>query len=148
MAWTMMCTPATGSSSETPSTPNSRFPRGARVRPLCVRHGIMLTEKEIGMATTLSKDTRLFVRCKSNQKQLIERAASALGMSVSDFILGTVIERSSETVQRHNRIKISAAAFEQLQDLMMSDPEPSPALIANLRRYKQATDSGELTVED
>lgn len=95
-----------------------------------------------------TKDTRLYVRCKTPQKNLIEQAAAALGMSVSDYILSTVIERSIGEVQRQNRLRINQAAFAQLQEFLQTDPEPSAALTENMGRYRRALDEGPLTVAD
>jgi uncharacterized protein (DUF1778 family) len=95
-----------------------------------------------------AKDTRLFVRCKTLEKALIEQAAAALGMSVSDYIVSTVIERSLTEVQRRNRIEIMREAFAQLEEFMQTDPEPTPALLENAAHYRQTIDSGMLTVAD
>src|SRR2546421_10683114 len=101
------------------------------------------------MGTTITtKDSRLFVRCKTRDKALIEQAAATLGMSVSDYILSTAIERAKEEVQRSNRVLVTQAAFAQLQEFLETDPEPSPALLENVARYRQMVESGKLTVED
>ena len=94
------------------------------------------------------KNTRLYVRCKSPQKNLIEEAAGALGMSVSDYILSTMIERSANEIQRRNRLALNHAAFEQLQAFLQTDPQPSPALLENLSRCQKAREEGALTLAD
>lgn len=98
--------------------------------------------------TLKPKDTRLYIRCQTPQKNLIEEAAAALGMSVSDYILSTMIERSASEIQRRNRLALSHAAFEQLHEFMQSEPQPSPELVENLSRYQKARDEGALTVAD
>jgi uncharacterized protein (DUF1778 family) len=99
-------------------------------------------------AALKQKDSRLYVRCKTLQKKLIEQAAAALGMSVSDYILATMIERSVSEIQRQNRLIIDQTAFAQLQELMTADPGPSDPLSENMTRYRQALAAGELTIAD
>src|SRR5438045_1358316 len=102
------------------------------VRTQDVQYGI-LCQKETRMELSLkSKDTRLYVRCNSPQKTLIEQAAAKLGMSISDYILSTMIERSLDEIQRQNRLLLTQDAFAQLQDLLQTDPEPSPSLVQNM----------------
>ena len=95
-----------------------------------------------------TKGSRLFVRCRTRDKELIEQAAAALGMTVSDYILSTLIERSLGEMQRQNRINLTRAAMEQVQAFLQSDPEPAPTLAANLRRYREQVEAGKLTVAD
>jgi uncharacterized protein (DUF1778 family) len=100
-------------------------------------------------ASTLeAKDTRLFVRCRTRDKDLIEQAAATPGMNVSDYILSTLIERSVGEMQRQNRITLTQAAFAQLTELMDRDPEPAPALAGNLKQYRKAVEAGTLSVAD
>lgn len=101
------------------------------------------------MDTTLKqKDGRLYVRCQTPQKRIIEQAATALGMSVSDYILTTMIERSISEIQRQNRVVINQAAFAQLQELMQTDPGPSDALTENMARFRRTRAAGDMTVAD
>lgn len=99
-------------------------------------------------AVVSGKDSRLFVRCKRAQKDQIERAAAARGMSTSDYILSTALDRSSEDIQTHVRIKISQVAMDQLQELLQADIEPSAEFVRNVREYKEAIAQGTLTIED
>lgn len=94
------------------------------------------------------RDARLSIRCGVQEKALIECAAAAAGLSVSDYIRSVAIERSLNEIQRLNRILVSQEAFAQLADLLEADSEPPRALVENLGRYREAITSGALTVAD
>ena len=95
-----------------------------------------------------AKNTRLYVRRKTPEKRLIEKAAMARGMNISDYILSTVLERSVSDIQRQNRISITEEAFEQLQAFLLTDPDPSAELVESLGGYQRALKRGMLTVAD
>lgn len=47
--------------------------------------------------TRATKDTRLHVRCRSEDKDKIEHAAQALGLSVSDYLLSSALAHANRT---------------------------------------------------
>jgi uncharacterized protein (DUF1778 family) len=59
-------------------------------------------------ATTSVKDERINLRLKHNAKQMLERAASFEGKTISKFILGCALERAEQTIHEHEVMSLSA----------------------------------------
>ena len=62
----------------------------------------------MGTATQNAKE-RINLRLKSSARNLIERAASFEGKTLSHFILTSALERAEQTVQDHEIMAINAA---------------------------------------
>ena len=60
-------------------------------------------------AATQNAKERINLRLKSSAKNLIERAASFEGKTVSHFILTSALERAEKTVQDHEIMVLNAA---------------------------------------
>ena len=55
-----------------------------------------------------NKSERINLRLKSRAKNLIERAASFEGKTVSHFILSSALEQAEKTVQEHEILTLNA----------------------------------------
>ncbi|GAA5507571.1 DUF1778 domain-containing protein [Novipirellula caenicola] len=89
------------------------------------------------MATT-NNDARINVRLASDLKQIIEEAATALGQTVSEFTVSTVVREARQVIQEAQFTRLSNRdrdAF--LEALQASDAKPNDALKAAARRYKK-----------
>ncbi|MBV9851551.1 MAG: DUF1778 domain-containing protein [Armatimonadetes bacterium] len=95
------------------------------------------------MITTSEKhDARLGFRLSRVQKEMIERAASLSGQSVSDFVASTSLTAASEVVERHNRIVLSQGDWELFRRLLDAETEPTEAAKQAAARYNQGHVSG------
>ncbi len=89
------------------------------------------------MATT-KNDARINVRLASELKSVIEVAATALGQTVSEFTVSTIVREARQVIQDAQFTKLSNRdrdAF--LAALKASDLKPNDALKAAARRYKK-----------
>ncbi len=90
------------------------------------------------MTTTAKNDARINVRLSSDLKQTIEAAAAALGQTVSDFTISTVVREARQVLQETEVTQISNRdrdAF--LAALDAKETKPNDALKAAARRYKK-----------
>ncbi|MEQ9408763.1 MAG: DUF1778 domain-containing protein [Fuerstiella sp.] len=87
------------------------------------------------MATTKS-DARINVRLPSELKQTIEEAAAALGQTVSEFIVSTVVQEARQVLEAAQVTKLSLRDRDRfLTALNDADAKPNAALKAAARRY-------------
>ncbi|MGY6554096.1 MAG: type II toxin-antitoxin system TacA family antitoxin [Wenzhouxiangella sp.] len=55
------------------------------------------------------KQERINLRLRPQAKQLLERAASFEGKTVSNFILSSAMARAERTIEEHERISLSVS---------------------------------------
>ena len=88
------------------------------------------------MATASRNDARINVRLPSELKQTIEDAASALGQSVSEFVIATVVREARCVLQDAEVTRLSNRDRDRfLKALDSLDAKPNAALKAAARRY-------------
>jgi uncharacterized protein (DUF1778 family) len=88
------------------------------------------------MAATSRKE-RVDLRISADQKQLIERAATLSGQTLSSFILGTTVERAREIVRESAVINLSNRDRDRfLKALDDASARPSAALRRAAKRHK------------
>ncbi|MBV9142732.1 MAG: DUF1778 domain-containing protein [Pseudonocardiales bacterium] len=82
--------------------------------------------KEVVIAS--GKTERIEVRVSERDQELLREAAEAEHMTVSAFILSTVVPRAQEVVHRSRDIRMSAEAYEQFLGELDRPAEDVPAL--------------------
>ncbi|OWY68740.1 hypothetical protein B7486_24690 [cyanobacterium TDX16] len=86
---------------------------------------------------TRIKDNRIDLRVTQEQKELLERAATLKGISVSAYTLLHVLPAAKQDVDSHERLVLS----DRDRDLFMSVMENPPALKGKLKsaiaRYRE-----------
>lgn len=88
------------------------------------------------MTTTTRNDARINVRISSELKQTIESAAAALGQSVSEFAISTVVREARQVLQDAQVTHLSNRDRNLfLKALDSVDAQPNAALKAAARRY-------------
>lgn len=88
------------------------------------------------MATASRNDARINVRLPSELKQTIEEAASALGQSVSEFAIATVVREARLVLQDAQVTRLSNLDRDRfLKALDSLEAKPNAALKAAARRY-------------
>ena len=92
------------------------------------------------MPTTTKNDARINVRLSSDLKQTIEEAAAALGQTISEFTISTVIREARRVLQDDRITQLSNRDRDRfLEALDAPDAKPNDALKAAARRYRQRT---------
>ena len=88
------------------------------------------------MATVPRSDARINVRLSSELKQTIEAAASALGQTVSEFAISTVVREARQVLHDAQITRLSNRDRDNfLKALDSIDAKPNAALKAAARRY-------------
>lgn len=88
--------------------------------------------------TTTKSDARINVRLASELKQTIEEAAAALGQTVSEFTVSTVVQEARQVLEAAQVTKLSQRDRDQfLAALDDTNASPNSALKAAARRYRK-----------
>lgn len=90
------------------------------------------------MTTTTRNDARINVRISSDLKHTIEEAAAALGQSVSEFTISTVV-REARQVLKESKVTCLSNRDRDLFLKMLDDVDrkPNAALKAAANRYRK-----------
>lgn len=83
------------------------------------------------------KTDRLEARLSPDERDRIERAASAAGLSVSAFMVGVAVERADEIIAAATTTIASADYFDGLL-AALDDAGPAPRLAKAARRSRRA----------
>ena len=90
------------------------------------------------MATTSRSTARINVRISSELKQTIEAAATAMGQTVSEFAISTVVREARHVLQEAQVTRLSDRDRDIfLQVLDDVDQKPNAVLKAAARRYRK-----------
>jgi len=88
------------------------------------------------MGTVTRNDARISVRLPIELKHTIEEAASALGQTVSEFAISTVVREARQVLQDVQVTRLSNRDRDRfLAALDAIDAKPNAALKAAARRY-------------
>ena len=85
--------------------------------------------------TTLTKDTRLHIRCDQEVRRLLEKAAAYAHTSVSEFVLRNAVEQAQSVVQAHEAITLSPDHFAAFLDALDTPAQANPALERAFARH-------------
>ena len=85
-----------------------------------------------------ANDARINVRLSSDLKQTIEEAAAALGQTVSEFTISTVVREARQVIQDARITQLSNRDRDVFLALLgETNPQPNDALKAAARRYRR-----------
>ena len=88
------------------------------------------------MASTIRNNARINVRLPVELKQTIEEAAAALGQTVSEFAISTVVREARQVLHNAQITRLSNQDRDRfLKALDAKDSRPNAALKAAARRY-------------
>ncbi|MGL1834949.1 DUF1778 domain-containing protein [Rhodocyclaceae bacterium SMB388] len=85
--------------------------------------------------SSMTKDTRLHIRCDQKVRQLLDKAAAYAHMSVSEFVLRNAVEQAQSVVQQHEAINLSQDDFAAFLDALETPAQPTPALQRAFARH-------------
>lgn len=80
------------------------------------------------------RDRAITIRASRRQRDLIDRAAAALGKSRSDFMLESACREAEQVLLDRTFFRLDADAFARFQALLDQPPPPSPAVRGLLSR--------------
>lgn len=81
--------------------------------------------------------SRLEARISPDLHQLVKRAASLQGRSVSDFVVSAVQDAARLAIEQADLFRFSLADQQLLFDVLSSPPSPSPALLRAADRHSK-----------
>jgi uncharacterized protein (DUF1778 family) len=82
---------------------------------------------------------RMNIRLPQDIKDFIEKGASIMGMSVTDFLVASATEKAEQTVEKHRSFLSSKRDQEIFFEALMNAAEPNENLKNAAARYKQIT---------
>ncbi len=86
--------------------------------------------------TTPVKSERLEARATAEQKELLQRAASLAGRSVSDFVVSTAVAAAEEKVRAHEVMQMTARDTRAFVDAFLNPLGPNEGMRKHARRYR------------
>ena len=87
------------------------------------------------MSTTAPAQERIDLRTSPEIKELIVRAASTAGMSVSAFLLGTAQERAKQILAESEMITLTSRDWNAFAKALDNADKRRPKLSAAMKRY-------------
>ena len=76
----------------------------------------------------IMRDAAINIRALPAQRAIIDRAASALGKTRSDFMLDAACERAQSVLLDQTFITLDTESFEEFLALLDAPPAPNPGL--------------------
>ncbi|MBK7002461.1 MAG: DUF1778 domain-containing protein [Rhodoferax sp.] len=80
---------------------------------------------------------RIDLRTSSEIKELIVRAATTAGMSVSAFLLGTAQERARQILAETEMVTLTARDWDAFARALDDTDKPRPKLSAAMQRHRE-----------
>ncbi|WKV51991.1 DUF1778 domain-containing protein [Dickeya fangzhongdai] len=87
--------------------------------------------------TRVTKNARVELKTSPDLKDVLREAATVAGLDLSAFILNAALERAESVLDNQRRRQLSAASWQQLNQLLSEPAAPTLALQALMRRKKQ-----------
>jgi uncharacterized protein (DUF1778 family) len=82
-----------------------------------------------------TKDERINLRLKRNTKQMLERAASFEGQTISKFVLSSALARAEKTIQEHEIMSLNARDSEAFFHALAAPVQFSDKLVDALNEH-------------
>jgi uncharacterized protein (DUF1778 family) len=90
------------------------------------------------------KNTRIDLRVPEAQKEIISRAATLSGVSMTEFIATAVYQLAIDVIEKHNNvIAIPPADYERFLRALDSDAEPTPEAVEAAEEYSKGRAEGD-----
>ena len=92
--------------------------------------------KGVHSKTRHRRTERLETRISPKQKELFKRAAALQGRTLTDFVLASLHEAATRTVQEYEIMTLGVRDREAFVAALLEPPEPEGRLKAAYRRYQ------------
>ncbi len=90
------------------------------------------------MTANVQNDARLNFRLPAELKAVIEEAAAALGQSVSDFAVSTLVQTARTVIHQRSVTELTNRDRDRFLALLDdTDAKPNKALVNAAKRYKK-----------
>ena len=90
-------------------------------------------------ASTRSRTERLEARVTADQKRLLHEAAALQGRTLSDFVVGSLVETATRVVQERDLVVLSANDRQVFVQALLAPPSRSKGRLAQaVARYRRA----------
>jgi uncharacterized protein (DUF1778 family) len=89
-------------------------------------------------ANRVKKNARLEARVTEEQKQLMERAALLRGQNLTEFIVSTLSEASTQIIKDREIIKLTEQDRLVFANALLNPPAPSDRAYADAQWYQRA----------
>jgi len=96
---------------------------------------ISVQERTVMSANTQAHE-RIDLRTSPEIKELIVRAASSVGMTVSAFLLGTAQERAREILAEKEMVTLTSRDWIAFAKALDNTEKPRPKLAAAMKRHR------------
>ena len=96
-----------------------------------------MAHNEARMSTVAASYERIDLRTSPEIKELIVRAASAAGMSVSAFLLGTAQERARQILADREMLSLTPRDWKAFARALDHLDKPRPKLSAAMKRHRE-----------
>ncbi len=95
----------------------------------------------MGTVGSSTRSARLETRVSPEQKELIERAASYAGRSVSDFVVANVEVAARRVVEEYERLHLNQEQSRTLVEALLSPKRPNKRLRTAADDHRRRVDS-------
>jgi len=95
------------------------------------------------MAISNPEQERIDLRTSPEIKELIVRAASTVGMSLSAFLLGAAQERARQVLAEHETITLGPRDWRAFAEALDNADQPKPKLAAAMKRHRDWEPGGQ-----
>lgn len=89
------------------------------------------------MPEASSKDNHIYLRVTQEQKELLERAASLKGLSLSAYTLFHLLPAAKQDIDTHERLVLSNRDRDLFISVMENPPELKGKLKAAIDKYRE-----------
>ena len=86
-----------------------------------------------------TRDGRLELRATKEEKRLLAAAAAYERLDVTTFIMRQVLPAAQQVIERNERIVLSGRDTARVLELLENPPEPTAALLAAARSFREQT---------
>lgn len=86
-------------------------------------------------STTPTNDERINLRLKRSAKQMLERAASFEGQTISKFVLSSALAQAEKTIQEHEVMSLNANESKAFFDALAAPVRFNSKLLAAFEEH-------------
>lgn len=89
------------------------------------------------MQNTITKESRLNIRCDVHARELLDKAASYAHVSISEFVLSHALASAEKVVQANESMTLKPEDFHAFLAALDAPVQPSPALEKAFKRHME-----------
>ena len=93
-----------------------------------------------------AKTARIETRVSKEQKELIERAATFSGRTVSEFVLAHIEVAAKKVIQEHEKLHLDQAQSRILVEALLAPKKPNKKLKTAMEEYRKRVESRRATL--